>query len=195
MTQTFQYSKQNTDSINSSAQMIIEYMNQKFDDYRNAGTAGKEIVMPGGQEIFAAWIAEHYRKKGVHFFITNGFKIIPIRQFRECFEISATYRVKRSGSSDVGKKRISIVKDFLLRQDYEIRNVQTEGNKLFITSDLPYHDQRFILNEYEYMFSQRGERYEIRKLSNTYNANVIFSVKLNEYASGLTDQEFITALI
>ena len=40
------------------------------------------------------------------------------------------------------------------------------------------------------MFSQRGERYEIRKLSNTYNANVIFSVKLNEYASGLTDQEF-----
>lgn len=43
MTQTFQYSKQNTDSINSSAQMIIEYMNQKFDDYRNAGTAGKEL--------------------------------------------------------------------------------------------------------------------------------------------------------
>lgn len=195
MTQTFQYSKQNTDSINSLAQMIIEYMNQKFDDYRNAGTAGKEIVMPGSQEIFAAWIAEHYRKKGVQFFITNGFKIIPIRQFRECFEISATYRVKRSGSSDVGKKRISVVKDFLFRQDYEIRNVQTEGNKLFITSDLPYHDQRFILNEYEYMFSQRGERYEIRKLSNTYNANVIFSVKLNEYASGLTDQEFITALI
>ena len=74
----------------------------------------------------------------------------------------------------LGKKWISVVKDFLLRQDYEIRNVQTEGNKLFITSDLPYHDQRFILNEYEYMFSQRGERYEIRKLSNTYNANVIF---------------------
>ena len=63
MTQTFQYSKQNTDSINSLAQMIIEYMNQKFDDYRNAGTAGKEIVMPGSQEIFAAWIVEHYRKK------------------------------------------------------------------------------------------------------------------------------------
>ena len=68
MTQTFQYSKQNTDSINSSAQMIIEYMNQKFDDYRNAGTAGKEIVMPGGQEIFAAWIVEHYRKKGCSIF-------------------------------------------------------------------------------------------------------------------------------
>lgn len=81
MTQTFQYSKQNTDSINSSAQMIMEYMNQKFDDYRNAGTAGKEIMMPGGQEIFADWIAEHYRKKDVRFFITNGFKIIPIRQF------------------------------------------------------------------------------------------------------------------
>ena len=143
----------------------------------------------------ADWIAEHYRKKDVRFFITNGFKIIPIRRFRECFEISATYRVKRSGSSGVGKKQISVVKDFLFKQDYEIRNVQTEGNKLFITSNLPYHDQRFILNEYEYMFSQRGERYEIRKLSNTYNANVIFSVKLNEYASGLTDQEFITALI
>lgn len=49
--------------------------------------------------------------------------------------------------------------------------------------------------EREKKISQRGERYEIRKLSNTYNANVIFSVKLNEYASGLTDQEFITALI
>ena len=75
MTQTFQYSKQNTDSINSSAQMIMEYMNQKFDDYRNAGTAGKEIVMPGGQEIFAAWIVEHYRKKGVHFLSPMDLKL------------------------------------------------------------------------------------------------------------------------
>ena len=63
MTQTFQYSKQNTDSINSSAQMIIEYMNQKFDDYRNAGTAGKEIVMPGSQEIFCSLDCSTLSKK------------------------------------------------------------------------------------------------------------------------------------
>lgn len=63
MTQTFQYSKQNTDSINSSAQMIIEYMNQKFDDYRNAGTAGKEIMMPGGQEILQTGLQNIIEKR------------------------------------------------------------------------------------------------------------------------------------
>ena len=68
MTQTFQYSKQNTDSINSSAQMIMEYMNQKFDDYRNAGTAGKEIVMPGGQEIFCSLDCRTLSKKRCSFF-------------------------------------------------------------------------------------------------------------------------------
>ena len=55
------------------------------------------------------------------------------------------------------------------------------------------HDVRFVLDGYEYMFSIRDDKYEIRKLSNTFNANVIFSIfKKNQ--KGLTDAEFRAAL-
>ena len=69
-----------------------------------------------------------------------------------------------------------------------------DGDKLFIESNTSLHNTRFILQQYEYMFSQRGDEYEIRKLSNTYNANVIFSIKQKNRTAGLSDTEFINHL-
>jgi len=43
------------------------------------------------------------------------------------------------------------------------------------------------------MFSLRGNEYELRKLSNTYNANVIFSIK-QKSSRGLNDEDFIRYL-
>ena len=194
-TQTFYYSEKNEDEMNPQAEAIKEYMDQNFAVYSDKSRKRKKIAMPGDQEIFAAWIAQHYWNKGVRFFITNGFKIISIGRFRECFAISANYRVKRSGSNPLPKRDIPAVQEFLATQPYEIESFQTEGKKLFAVSDQPYHDSRFFWNGNEYRFAQQDGRYEIKKLSNTYNSNVIFSVKLNTDAPGLTDQEFITALI
>ena len=51
------------------------------------------------------------------------------------------------------------------------------------------HNLRFSLGDNEYMFSKREDLYEIRKLSNTYNANVIFSINYTNL-KGISHSEF-----
>ncbi len=191
---TFEYSKQNANTINVYAKKIMEHMNKQFDEFREAGTAGKDIIMENASSIFSAWIVQTYKEKGAKFFITNNHTILPVERFREYFDVTAKYRIKRSGSGNVGKSRLTLVLNDIQSHDYAITNSRMEGAKLFITSTKNLHNLRFILREYEYMFSQRGTEYEIRKLSNTYNANVIFSIKQINNNPGLSDDDFIDSL-
>ena len=173
-TGTFEYSRLNVNRINRYAEMIMDYMNEDFDAFREAGTAGKDIDMPNGSDIFANWIIQAYKDKGANFFITNNYTILPIERFREYFDVTAKYRIKRSGSGNVGKSRLKPVMDYISPQQL--------------------HDRRFILRGIEYMFSLRGDEYELRKLSNTYNANVIFSIKHKASTPGMSEPEFIDCL-
>ena len=192
-TKSFRYSDLNATELNEFSQKIVEYMNQDFDAFREAGTAGKDIDISNKSSIFSNWIIRTYENKGVKFFITNDYTIFPLSQFSEYFDVSANYRIKRSGSRDVGKSMFNPVKDYIKSHAYEADNFRTEGSKLYVVSQKQLHDQRFILNGYEYMFSLRENEYEIRKLSNTYNANVIFSVKYN-FKKGISDDHFIEFL-
>lgn len=192
-TRTFEYSPHNINQINPYAKEIIEHMNKSFDQFRNAGTTGKDIILPNDQDIFSKWIIEIYKKKGVRFLITNNQILLPIEHIKEYFDISAKYRIKRSGSSNVGRSSIPTVKEYLLR-DYIVQDTRIDGDKLFIISHETYHNKRFILRDFEYMFSLRNHEYEIRKLSNTYNANVIFSIKLKDGKLGMSPEEFISIL-
>ena len=193
-TQTFIYSSQNSNRINIYTEKIIEHMNKQFDEFREAGTAGKDIVMENGSSIFSHWIILTYQEKGAKFFITNNHTLLPIEIFREYFDVTAKYRIKRSGSSSVGKSRLALVLEYIETHNYTITGSRAEGDKLFVTSNKNLHNLRFILGKYEYMFSRRGAEYEIRKLSNTYNANVIFSIKQINSTPGLSDDDFIAAL-
>ncbi len=190
----FEYSKQNANRINVYATKIIEHMNKQFDEFREAGTTGKDIIMDNGSSIFSDWIVQTYKEKGAEFFITNNHTILPIERFRKYFDVAAKYRIKRSGSGNVGKNRLPIVLNYIQSHDYAITGHRMEGDKLFITSGKNLHNLRFILEDYEYMFSQRENEYEIRKLSNTYNANVIFSIKQIDNKPGLSDDDFIDSL-
>lgn len=193
-TRKFEYSKQNVNRINSYASMIIKHMNKSFDEFREAGTTGKDIIMENGDQIFSDWIIDIYKEKGTKFFITNNYTILPIERVKDYFHITATYRIKRSGSSSVGKSHLDSVKDYINSHNATIHEILTLEDKLFIVSDDELHNQRFVLQGYEYMYSLRDKKYEIRKLSNTYNANVIFSIRLKESIKGLSTDEFITAL-
>lgn len=193
-TGTFEYSHLNVNPINRYAKMIMNYMNNDFDAYREAGTAGKDIDMPNGSNIFAAWIIQAYRDKEVDFFITNNYTILPIEYFKEYFDVTAKYRIKRSGSGNVGKSRLKLVMDYISTHDYAITDFRIDRDKLFIVSPQKLHDHRFILRGTEYMFSLRGDEYELRKLSNTYNANVIFSIKRKNSTLGMSEIEFINYL-
>ncbi|NCU26078.1 hypothetical protein EOM86_05070 [Candidatus Nomurabacteria bacterium] len=160
-----------------------------------AGTAGKDIVFDGDQKVFSDWITSFYKNKGVRFVITNGFRIFPVDDFRNVFDISSKYRIKRSGSSSVGKSNIVSVKNHISK-NFQISSIYADGDKLFVTSSYNLHNQRFILGGYEYMISQRDREYEIRKLSNTFNANVIFSIelKVNPSYQFLIDNDFVDYL-
>lgn len=188
---TFKYSEQNVNRINKYAEMIMGYMNEYFEAFREAGTAGKDIDMANGSNIFSSWIIQTYRDKGAEFFITNNYTILPIDQFSDYFDVSAKYRIKRSGSGNVGKSRIHSVIDYVESKslDYKVTDSRTDGDKLFVSSKCELHNKRFILRGIEYMFSSRKGEYELRKLSSTYNANVIFSIK-QKSKCGLSDASF-----
>lgn len=189
-TRTFEYSSKNVNNFNIYAETILEHMNKEFDEFRESGTSGKEIIMPNGTDIFTNWIIQSYKEKNVHFIITNNYTILPIEDFSKYFYVTAKYRIKRSGSGDVGKSKMNLVKQKISTLDYTIESSKVNGKKLFVTSSENIHNQRFIFQQYEYMFSLRGNEYEVRKLSNTYNANVIFSISLKTAISGLKNFEF-----
>lgn len=190
----FEYSPLNVNRINEYAIKIMDFMNDDFDEFREAGTAGKDINMKNGPEIFAAWIVQTYKEKGARFFITNDFKIVEIDDFAQHFCVSAKYRIKRSGSSGVGKSRLTEISNYLKNNFNTISTIKSEGEKLFLTATSNLHNTRFVYGEYEYMISARDSEYEVRKLSNTYNANVIFSITNKNDEAGLSDSEFINFL-
>ena len=149
--------------------------------------------MQNGSQIFTDWIIQIYKEKGARLFITNDFRIVDIDDFSKYFNVSAKYRIKRSGSSSVGKSRLSAISTYI-KDNYNISSVIADDDKLFVTSSVNLHDERFIYGGYEYMISDRGSSYEVRKLSNTYNANVIFSIALKDNKAGLSNEEFIAFL-
>ena len=190
----FEFSNKNKTIITPQVQAIIDCMNANFEAYKEAGTAGKAIDLNDAGETFCKWIIETYRNKGTEFFITNEYTILPISDFAKHFNVTATYRVKRSGSSSVGKRKISCIIEKIKSDGYPVDKFLTQDEKLFIFSSKTLHDARFICDGFEYMFSLRDDKYEIRKLSNTFNANVIFSI-FKKDQKGLSESEFRAALI
>ena len=74
------------------------------------------------------------------------------------------------------------------RYSYNNRNLI-----VFTTDNI---DKKVIkIDDNSYMFSKRTNCYEIRKLSNTRNANVIFSVNLKPKVLGISNQDFIKELL
>lgn len=192
-TGTFEYSRLNATRRNRYVDAIMEHMDENFEAFKEAGTRGMDIIMKNGSEIFAAWIVQTYKDKGADFIITNGNTILFVDDFSDYFNVTAKYRVKRSGSGSVGRGNLLSVSRYIRDNYAAVQTVESRGDKVFVTASRNMHDIRFVLNGWEYMFSQRGSEYEIRRLSNTFNANVIFSIT-QKNARGLSDQEFISLL-
>mgnify|MGYP000608834632 FL=1 len=119
------------------------------------------------------------REKGVEFFITKDtedFLIFPIDQISKYFNVIAKYREKKSGSSNLNNSNKS---DF----EYAMINAGIDFifNGLEIISDTNLDGIKVKGNKYDYLIIKKGSNYMVRKLSNTRNANVIFSIELMKY--------------
>lgn len=194
----FKYSARKSVPINQYSQKIIDHMQQHFDDFCNASTAGKQIIMDNSEEIFAQWIIKKYTDNGTKYFIANNYIIFPVEDFTKYFEVSAVYRIKKSGSSNVGKKSAPVFSKLLSENEfakYSITSIRIAENKVFVESSKNIHNEKFFYKGHEFMFSERESEYEIRKLSKTFNANVIFSVKLKKsIPAGISEERFIALL-
>lgn len=176
VTEEFVYSERNKFNLINSSKLIINYMNSKYEHFRNAGSAGEDILLP--EEIFIDWIENYYRSKKVLFFITANRKhiIIPIENFCEYFSVKCKYRMKKSGStnpttSDFYELQKLIPSDKTL----EISN----NGKVYVNGDFDLDKKLLIGNKYSYLLRSIGGRcHEVRRLSNTCNSNVIFSISL-----------------
>lgn len=174
----FVFSPRNRSKQNEMTDIIISYMNGDFQRFNNAGTSGESIKID--TKVFIDWIVEHYKNKNVKYIISHGkdFVILPIRKFGQYFDVAANYRIKKSGSSNLAKKDISCVKK-MIQECYPLTKFVQEGKKLFAEIVGDIYSDKFKLENYTYYLSKQDkERYEVRKLSNTYNMNVIFSIKL-----------------
>lgn len=193
-TKKFEYSRLNSTEINEFSQVIINHMNNNFEEFKEAGTAGKNIEFDNCQNVFNDWIVKTYKDKGVKFFITNNNVILPIEEFAEYFDVSAKYRIKRSGSSSVGSGNIDKVTEYL-KSTFSNIELKTTYDKIFIYTNDNLHNQRFIIGRNEFMISKRENNFEVRKLSNTFNANVIFSIELKTNKGGISIADFIFILV
>ncbi len=189
----FEYSPQNATEIDEFSRVIIDNMNNDFESFKKAGTAGKEIEFDGCQEIFKGLIIKTYKAKGVKYFITNNGIIFPIEKIAEYFDISAKYRMKRSGSTPIARKNVSKVIE-QIKAIAPNDEIIIDGKKMFIKSNKNLHDKRFFVEGNEYRISELSDMFEVRILSNTYNHNVIFSVKLKNVKEGISIPDFICIL-
>lgn len=171
----FIFSPRNKSEKDMNSNFIIEFMNKNFEEYINVGTNGKNINI--NQNIFSNWIINYYKTKGVKYFITkrDDYIIFPIKEYKKYFYITAKYRIKKSGSSNVPKNKWNeiIEKLNLIKLEFQ------ELNDFKIKSNQKLEKIKFSVSNYDYIFSKLEENiYRIRKLSNTRNANVIFSINL-----------------
>ena len=176
--EVFVLSPRNHSKPNEMTDIIIDYMNSDFQRFNNAGTAGQSLDIDTG--VFADWIIEHYKDKNVKYVIScdRDYVIFPIRKFEQYFDIIASNRIKKSGSGEPAKRDIPAVKQ-MIKAYYATARFSQEEKKLFVDISERIHKDRFILGDYTYYLSEQNSGdYEVRRLSNTYNMNVIFSIEL-----------------
>jgi len=191
----FVFSPRNKSVPNEMTDIIINYMNSDYDRFNAAGTAGEALGI--SPTVFTNWIVGHYREKSVRFVISkrNNMIICPIEKFGEYFEVSANFRIKKSGSSEPSAGNVAAVKSALLRL-YGISDTRQTGKKLYVKTSPSLSKARFDLGDYTYYLSPQEESglFEVRQLSNTRNKNVIFTINVKQEQNASDLETFLRVL-
>lgn len=171
------FSPRNKSDIEDARPFLV-YMNANYEKYAVATTAGADLDM--NPDEYNEWIIGHYLRRRVKFVITKdafSFVILPIERYGEYFDTSCTYRIKKSGSAEVPQGVAESITRLFGGYSYRY----DLGKKLCIQSNRRYSKgDRLTWGDYDYLVSAvlpDGALY-IRRLSNTYNANVIFTINL-----------------
>lgn len=200
----FVFSKQNKVPLTDNCKKIIEYMDARYATYCRVGKAG--IAVNVDKATLYGLVNDFYSAKNVKFFMTEGAGLIifPAEKFAEYFDIEAVYRRKTSGSAepnDTGN-RSEIIQGLLDEGISGILEYKSSDGKTrcYLHADVQLHKQRMLCPEYTYQFKdnshakkvkkQKEYVFEVRRLSNTSNPNVICQLRQK---SGAQSQEDLKA--
>lgn len=197
----FDFSSKNKVSLTSNCQRIIAYMNGLYKTYHRVGKKGIPVNI--GTSVLYGLVNDFYSSKNVQFFMTEGnsFIIFPADKFHEYFEIECFYRRKNSDSSEPneGNNNSEILYGLIDEGISGIVEYKTIGDKLrcFIHTNSKLHKQRMMCEEYTYQFKdnsyskkiarKKDNVFEIRRLSNTSNPNVICQLSLKKTSQDTDD--------
>ncbi len=184
-TRSFIFSPRNKSVPNEMTNIMIEYMNADYDRFNAAGTAGESLDI--NSSVFTSWIIGHYKEKNVKYVISKGRNMIicPIDKFGDYFEVSANFRIKKSGSTEPSGKYVNAVIE-ALKQSFNITDVYKQTvngkKKLFANAPANLSKVRFELGDYTYYLSPQETpgNFEVKQLSNTRNKNVIFTINVRQ---------------
>ena len=199
-TRTFIFSPRNKSLPNKMTELMITYMNENYDRFNSAGTAGEALDID--PDIFTQWIIGHYREKRVKYVISkrNRMFICPIEKFGKYFEVSANFRIKKSGSTEPSGKYVDNV-IAALKNQFKITDVYKQTvngkKKLFANAPANLSKVRFELGNYTYDLSPQADagHFEVKQLSNTRNKNVIFTINVKQEQLAADLEQFESELL
>lgn len=149
--------KANQDGV-AAIEVLVDYINERFKyiskshPYLKFGEAYVDDDADGQHEFkvkddelqddFNKAIIRHYRKKNVEFIASGKIgkepKFFGLENFADNFDISATFRVLRSGSRDVSRIHVKDVMETLIKYDSEMKFF-TGGKELFNLRELSFN--------------------------------------------------------
>lgn len=178
----FEFSLKSKNPRVVSTDILISHINSNYDKY--AQVSQSSIPIDIHTDILYDFIEEQYEIKANKWIIASNNKsnltndtmcLIPTEELRQNFDISASLRRKKSGTSEVAKSFREEAK-IIIRSLCKNPIFEEQDKKIFLYGDIGTHPHELPNNLY--LSKKDTHKYEIRKRSNTNNANIMFSLKL-----------------
>ena len=180
----FEFSTKSKNPKVDSTEILIDHLNKNYETYSDVAQSAIPIQID--DSILFSFIIEQYQVKNNDWIIAssksssltiNNLALIPLDELPQYFEISASLRRKKSGTSSLAKSMRNKAEE-IISERFKNYEIKVEGKKTFFHGDIGTHPKELPENLY---LSPKGENvYEIRKRSTTNNANIMFSLKLKE---------------
>ncbi len=180
-TKSFVFSSQNKVRETNNSRKIMDLMNNQYSYY---STGDDYKYLPEGHEnLYWDWVVDCYKNKDCKYVITKDrhgvFILFPLEKIREYFSIKGVFRIKKSGSSDLPKKYDDLIESIL--SSYSPESSFERRGKSFYVKNYKSSNYSFEQDDFSVLLvREKPSEYKVRKLSNTFNKNVIFTINLSE---------------
>lgn len=208
-TQSFDFSKKNKVPLSDNCRRIIAYMDGLYKKYHKVGKKG--IPVDVDNSTLYGLVQDFYSAKKVKFFMTEGTGIIifPSDRFSDYFAIEAFYRRKKSGSAEPNESNnnseiIQGLKEEGISGTIQYKSVDGT-TRCFLHTDTYIHERKMMCETHTYQFKDnnysktltKSKKYvfEVRRLSNTSNPNVICQLSLKKTVQDKKDLQTFEAIM